>query len=120
MKKVMMLICLAGMTLLSVQSGNVPLKGELGGDGTMKNPAPKILVEAYQSATHIQLTFLVDLGVLNITVADETGAPVFQTKVNAAAGSGMDIDTCSLQPGVYTLSITDGLGGSLEGYFVIN
>jgi len=77
-------------------------------------------VEAFKNATCVQLNFLVDLGSLEIEVVDGEGNPVFQTTVNATEGSRMKINTGSWATGKYTLVITDGLGGRLEGNFVIN
>ena len=116
-----MMIFLVGATLFNVQAGNIPLKGELEGGGIMKTPFPTLPVEAWQNDADVQLDFLVDLGALNVmVVADEAGEPVFQTTVKATAGSELNIDTGSWDAGEYTLWITDGLGGSLEGKFVIN
>ena len=115
-----MMIFLVGATLFNVQAGNIPLKGNLAGGGPMKTPFPTLPVEAWQNDADIQLTFLVDLGSLNITVADEAGEPVFQTTVNATAGSKWYIDAESWNGGEYTLLIANGTGGYLMGKFVIN
>ena len=116
--KMMMIICFIGATFFNVQSGNIEMKGKLAGSGPMKNPSQS-QVEVYQSATDVRITFLVDLGSLNIAVVDESGVPVHQTKVNAVAGSTLTIDIDGWNPGVYTLFITDGNGGCLEGVFEI-
>ena len=120
MKKLVLMICLAGASLFYVHSGNVPLQGKLlVGDG-MKSPELKLQVEAYQNATEIQLYFLVDLGSLSIEVLNEAENTVYHKMVKATAGSDLPIDTSSWEPGEYLLLITDKLGGRLEGYFVID
>ena len=45
---------------------------------------------------------------------------VNQNKVNTTADSNLPIDTGSWPQGEYTLRITDGMGGSLIGCFVIH
>jgi hypothetical protein len=118
MKKLLMMICLAGLALFYVQADNVPLKGELDGSGGMKNPTTP--VKAFQNPYSLELNFLCNLGELYIEVYDETGAPVFQTAVKAAAGSDLSIDTNAWESGEYTLVISDKSGGSLEGKFKID
>ena len=119
MKKVILMIVLAGVSLLKVQSGNIPLQGKLGG-GPTKDPSLTAPVVVYQYTAGIEVSFLIDLGELGIEALNESGAPVFQTAVKAAAGSSLPIDTGSWAPGKYYLVITDKFGGYLEGYFVIN
>jgi len=120
MKKVFLMIVLVGVSLLSVQSGNVPLYGDLLGSGPTKDPSQTPPVEVYQYPASIEVSFLIDLGELCIEITGESGAPVFQTVEKAAAGSSVPINTGSWEPGKYTLVITDGLGGCLEGNFVID
>jgi len=96
----------------------IDLQGRLAGSGDMRSQGAQ--VEAFKNATCVQLNFLVDLGSLEIEVVDGEGNPVFQTTVNATEGSRMKINTGSWATGKYTLVITDGLGGRLEGNFVIN
>ena len=119
MKKVILLIVLAGVSLMSVHA-NIPLKGKLGSGGPTKDPSLTVPVVVYQYTASIEVSFLSDLGDLCIEVLDESGAPVFQTVVKTAAGSSLPINTGSWAPGEYTLVITDKFGGYLEGYFVIN
>jgi len=112
------MIFLAGACVFNGLASTVPLQGKLMG-GSMKNPDLTPQVEVYQYSASIELSFLCNLGILSIEVLDETGALVYQTKVNATAGSDLPIDTSNWASGEYTLVITDGLGGCLEGNFVI-
>ena len=114
------MIVLAGVSLLSVHSSNIPLQGKLGGGGPTKDPSLTVPVVVYQYTASIEVSFLSDLGDLCIEVLDESGPHVFQTVVKTAAGSSLPINTGSWAPGEYTLVITDKFGGYLEGYFVIN
>jgi len=114
------MIVLAGVSLLNVQSGNIPVQGDMGGGGYTKKPSQNPPVEVYQYPASIEVSFLIDLGELGIEALDESGAPVFQAAVKTAAGSSLPIDTGSWAPGKYCLVITDKFGGYLEGYFVIN
>jgi len=115
------LICLGiySLTHASFKNHNpsILLEGKLIGSGPMRNSTPP--VEAYQNATDVLLVFNSNLGRLNIEVLDEVGDTVFKTTVNATTGSTLTIDTSSWESGVYTLLITDGLGGFLEGVFEI-
>jgi len=96
----------------------VDLKGKLDVSGPIRNPQTPP-VEAFQNATDVLLVFNGNLGSLNIEVLDEVGDTVFKTTVNATAGSTLTINTGSWGSGTYTLLITDGLGGYLEGVFEI-
>jgi len=118
MKRFFITLILAGATFLSVQSGNVPLHGQLGGPGPMKE-IQEHPVEAYQNANGVEITFLENLGALEIVVEDESGAKVFQTTVNATAGGTLIINTGGWSKGNYTLIITDEEGGCLKGNFAI-
>jgi hypothetical protein len=119
MKKLIAFIVFAGVSLLGVQAGQIPLKGDLGSAGPTKDPSSNVPVEVYQSSTGIELSFLSDLGDLCIEVSGESGMTVLQTGVKATAGSSLPIDTSSWEPGEYTLVITDKSEGRLEGYFEI-
>jgi len=92
------------------------LEGELKkpGKGTDSQP-----VEVYQSENDLELYFLSSLSSLTITVVNEQNQTVYQKTVNVAAGSSLIIDLQGWASGAYTLSITDGQGGSLEGIFEI-
>jgi len=117
-KKLIVFICLAGVSLFCVQSGDIPMHGSLGTGGSTKNPASP--VEVFQNSAGIEVCFLIDLGDLCIEVFDQSGELVLQTVVKAAAGSSLPVNTSSWAPGEYTLVISDKFGGSLEGSFVIN
>jgi len=119
MKKVILMIVLAGVSLWCVQSANIPLQGKLGG-GSTKDSSLTTPVEVYQYTAGIEVSFLSDLGELCIEALDEAGNTVYQKMVKADAGSDVQIDTSSWAPGKYTLVITDKLGGRLEGSFVID
>ena len=117
MKKFLMLICLAGVAFLSVQSGNVPIQGRLLVGG-LKSPGHP--VEVFQNPGSIEILFLCNLGKLKITVYDEYGDDVFAQSVDATAGSSLPVSTNGWSAGEYTLTITDGQGGYLEGSFLID
>ena len=119
MKRIIAIICLAGAALLYAHSGNIPLYGDLGGGGIVKNPVQTPQVEVYQDANGIEITFACNLGKLKITVTDQFDAVVFTQTVDTAANSSLPIDTGGWNAGTYTLTITDGQG-NLEGIFVIN
>ena len=94
----------------------ITLKGQL---DIPKGKSVTMPVEAYQTIGDLQVNFLTSLGDLNIAVVDEANQSVFQTDVNATAGSKLIIDLCGWESGEYTLLITNGLGGCLEGQFEI-
>ena len=128
-RKILLVFCLACVATCSLfyvnagvngfrdQSTPIDLKGKLDGMGEMRTQGQP--VGAFQYDTYVQLNFLVNEGALEIAVADGKNEPVFQTMVNATAGSDLPIDTSNWASGEYTLVITDGLGGSLVGNFVI-
>jgi len=126
---VLCILCLACVGLFlpviaSIHKGNektdsIVLKGNLEGKGPIRSQTMQSPVVAYQNSTCIQLVFLDDLGKLTISVDDQTGYNIYLTTVNATDGSTLSIDTSSWESGVYTLLITDGLGGFLEGVFEI-
>jgi len=127
MKRFLIIVCLAYLGIFnSIHAGlyvkaetNVALKGKLIGTGPIRNQPQTPPIEAYQNSTSVELAFLVDLGNLNIEVFDETDDIVYQTKVNALAGGSHTINTINWASGEYTLLITDGQGGYLEGVFEI-
>ena len=116
MKKLGMLICMAGIVLLSAQASNVNIHGNLTGGG-VKNPGEP--VEVYYDQGYLEVSFLCHLGKLNISVANQSNAVVYDKGVDATEGSSLEIDTTGWSAGVYILSITDGQGGCLEGSFEI-
>ena len=115
MKRFVMIICLAGLALLSVHSYNIPLKGQLAGGGP-KNGSP---VEAFQNQNDVSITFNTNLGKLKVDISDEFGNTVFLTSVNATNGSSLTIDTYEMDGGVYYITICNGNNECLEGSFVI-
>ena len=116
MKRLMMMICLAGVAFFSAHSGNVLLYGGLMGGG-LKSPGDP--VEVFQNPGSIEITFLCNLGKLTIVVTDQSGNEVYRQGVDATVGSSLPIDTSGWSAGEYTLLISDGQGGSLEGNFEI-
>jgi len=94
----------------------IALKGKLTDISPLRNLPP---LEAYQNAFGVLVVFNTDLGYLDIEVIDETGETAFLQNVNATAGNSLIIYTDKWESGEYILLITDGLGGSLEGEFVI-
>jgi len=119
MKRLIAMICLAGATLLCVQSGNIPLRGSLAG-GLVKNPLQTPLVEVYQDTGSIELSFLCNLGKLTITVTDQYNEEVYGQSIDTSAVGNLIIDTNGWESGEYTLLIMDGQGGYLEGCFLID
>ena len=95
----------------------VDLQGTLIKSGPTRNPVPP--VEAYQTDTTIELVFNIDLGVLNIVVTDQSGAVVFQTKVNATVGSTLIIDASNWEEGSYSITICNESNECAEGEFMI-
>ena len=128
-KNCFLVICLACITTCSLfyvnagvngfrdPSTPIDLQGKLAGMGEMRTQEQQ--VEAFHYATYVQLNYLIDLGILDISVMDVEGDPVFHEKVNATSGGDLPIDINNWEPGTYTLVITDGHGGRLEGSFVI-
>jgi len=116
MKRLLMFICLAGFAFFSVHSGNVPLQGSLQVGG-LKSPGDPL--EVFQSPGSVEITFLCNLGKLTIVVTDQSCNEVYRQGVDATVGSSLPIDTSGWSAGEYTLLISDGLGGSLEGNFEI-
>ena len=117
MKRSLMILCLAGLAFLSAQSVNVPLYGDLMGGG-LKSPGDP--VEVFQNPGNLEIAFLRNLGDLKIGITDPYGDTVYHTMVNAVAGSLLAIDVSGWSAGAYTLTISNGQGGCLEGKFSIN
>jgi len=92
------------------------LKGQLKGP---EKGAPSQPIEAFQNEDDLELYFLSSLNSLTIKVVNEQDQTVYQKTVNAVAGSSLIIDLQGWASGAYTLAITDGLGGYLEGIFQI-
>ena len=120
MKRMIVMFFLSGAALLCAISGNIPLKGDLQGGGTVKNPTLTPLIEAYQNAGSIEITFLNDLGKLQIVVCDQNDEEAYAMGVDTSVVSSLPISTDGWSAGTYTLMITDGQGGYLIGYFVID
>jgi len=125
MKYIIMISCLSLLGFFCTEKANnkdpnpsIALKGKLEVPGPIRNPQTPP-VEAFQNATDVLLVFNGNLGSLNIEVLEEVGDTVFKTTVNATTGSTLTINTGSWESGTYTLLITDGLGGYLEGIFEI-
>jgi len=123
MKSLIIIICLAcfGSLFSTNTSKNIPpsqiaLKGKLAGNGLMRNIPP---IEAYQNAFEVLLVFNSNLGSLNVEVVDDLGFTVFQTTVNATAGSNLTIYTNALEGGEYSIHICNGSNECAEGSFVI-
>jgi len=119
MKKLIMMICLAGLAIINVQSGNIPLQGSLEGTGKMRGEPQDPVVEAYQNPTDVEMDFNANLGSLDIVITNQLGVIVFQTTVDATDGGKLYIDTSNFPHGLYTLFIVNEDGDYLEGYFTI-
>ena len=125
MKRFFMMVCLSciGSFFLpeagakfSPPSTPVNLYGKLGGSGLVRSQP----VEAFLCSSSVEVVFNADLGMLTVEVMDETGNSVYQKKVDAKTDGTLAINTGGWGSGEYTLIITDGLGGCLEGSFLIN
>ena len=125
MKNIFLISCLAffgifceAKTNAKITTSIIFLKGKLMEPGTIRNPQTPP-VEAYQNAAGVTLLFNCNIDSLSVEVLNEAGDTVYQTKVNAVAGSTLSINASNWASGTYTLLIADGLGGCLEGYFEI-
>jgi len=91
--------------------------------GKLKLPDTKGItsqpIEVFQNEDELELYFLSSLALITITVTDEKNGTVYQKTVNATAGSSLTVDMKGWASGEYTLLITDGQGGYLEGVFEI-
>jgi len=120
------IICVLFVGVIFARQTNLPLtingptslflKGQLKGP---EKGAPSQPIEAFQSEYDLELYFLSSLNSLTIKVVNEQDQTVYQKTVNAVAGSSLIIDLQGWASGAYTLAITDGLGGYLEGIFQI-
>ncbi len=91
-----------------------------GKSGLPKGPSRVPVVpslEAYLSADMISVYFINDLGDVQITITDETGAVSYQSVEYSAVGYTAIIDISHLEPGFYTISFTNGNGLYLSGEF---
>ena len=100
-----------------IKSNPVILKGELIDPPTGIKSEP---VVATLSKFYLEVAFNHTLGNLTVSVVNQQEVVVYQQTVKATAGSGLDIGTGSWSNGVYTLLITDGIGGCLEGEFELD
>ena len=79
------------------------------------NSQPLVVV---QNKDNLEVYFQSSLGNLNINVVNEYGYPVFQSSVNATAGSSYSISTKRWSKGHYTISISNSQG-RMKGEFLI-
>lgn len=75
-------------------------------------------VEAYYTGTAVELIFNQSLDNLSVTITGKWGLTFYSNTVNVTAGSCLVIPTENWSAGTYTIRITNGQGGSLEGSFV--
>jgi len=76
-------------------------------------------VEVYQTEYTLELYFLSSFSALTITVKNEQNHSVHLQTASVEEGDCIIIDTSQWEVGGYTLLITDGFDGSMEGEFEI-
>ena len=84
--------------------------------GGLLRSAPLPVVSAWLLNAQMNLTFLQDLGMVNITVTGVQGA-VYQTSFAAADGAELVIDTEGWSAGDYTITIVRSNGKTFAGDF---
>lgn len=76
-------------------------------------------VQAFISCRSVEVNFNTALGIIDISVYDETGNTVYWQSVNAYAGLQVFIDIASFDEGWYTIEFVDSQGKYLSGDFEI-
>ncbi len=110
------LVTVANPAYLPGSKEKVRLKGSLGTISVKSLPATEP-VEVYYSDTAVEVMFNKSLGNLTITVTGKWGLTVYSNTVNATAGGSLMIPITNWNAGTYTVRITNGQGGCLEGSF---
>ena len=100
----------------SYERGVIALRG----DYTKKKQKSLIKpVRAFISCRSVEVDFNTVLGIIDISVYDETGNTVYWQSVDAYAGLQVFIDIASFDEGWYTIEFVDSQGRYLSGDFEI-
>jgi hypothetical protein len=83
---------------------------------TVLRSSPAPAVSAWLSETQINLTFLLNLGAVTITVANEQSS-VYSATLTAGEGTAAVINTAGWSPGDYTITIVRSNGKTYAGGF---
>ena len=100
---------------------NILLRGVLlSKPGPVRGSSNIPSIEASQTTASIVLSFLVDLGDLDIDIVKESsGQVVYQTTVDATAGGNLSINTGNWVSGTYYICICNDDNECAEGIFEI-
>ena len=100
----------------NTKASKLVLKGSLSIPNIRSNMQP---VEVYQNPQNLDVVFLANLGMINITIFDMQNSPVYQTSANGAANSHVYISTRNIRAGWYMIQISNMQGESLQGSFKV-
>ena len=90
--------------------------------GNLMPDKPRSLVKPIQvfiTDLDIEINFNNALGVIAISIYDETGSVVYQQSVNTYVGLQIFVDITSFDEGVYTIEFVNPKGEYLSGRFEI-
>jgi len=76
-------------------------------------------VEAFKSASEVDVNFLCDLGTINIIIYDESDNMVYQENVDASAKRHLSIDISNWDQGSYEIQLIDADDHFMYGEFEI-
>ena len=103
-------------TFTNTRSLKIALKGSMSVPNIKSNAQP---VEVYQNPQNLDVGFLANLGMINITIFNAQNSPVYQTSANGAANSHVYISTRNMSAGWYIIYISNMQGEFLQGSFML-
>jgi len=107
---------LSNIDFNNTKGSKILLKGSLSMPGIKSNAQP---VEVYQNPQNLDVGFLANLGMINITIFNAQNSPVYQTSANGAANSHVYISTRNMSAGWYIIYISNMQGEYLQGSFMM-
>ena len=116
----MLLICCFSMTPTAMNMESCDTKEELDLSGNLETGKQRSLikpVQAFISDQSIEVDFNAGLGIIEVSVYDETENMVYQQSVMTFAGQVVTIDISSFDQGKYTIQLMNAQKQYLLGYF---
>lgn len=102
----MLLFCV--LSVQSVFAVEVPLKKEQNGQGTYTKSTTTLPVSVSINDTDLGIVFSKSVGVVNITIEDQTGNEVYQDVLDTNSTLTTSIETGGFDSGNYTVNISYG------------
>ncbi|MDR2040616.1 MAG: DUF3244 domain-containing protein [Bacteroidales bacterium] len=108
---------LSGVAVLPEETQNyVVTRGRIGARNGVKATEETVVV--YQYDDRLEVIFWEAVGNVTITVMNEFGYPMYNRTVNSDPDTPVVITTSTWASGIYSIYLTDPLGGYLNEFFV--